>query len=192
MKLENMVDMMTKKIIYSLCGLCVFVAMLALSGCATKPVYKPVHKLTLAERRLVYIHELRDNNVQVIQLGETLRFVMFSDDLFHPDSANLYGDYRQVLVLLAELINTYDKIDVKVAAYTDNIGDVTRQQALTTRQAQVIASFLSEQGIDARMTYAVGYNRRDAVDWNGSASGRHNNRRVEVSFRFYPEYVPYG
>lgn len=179
---------MLKKLI---CSLCLLIAIVALSGCVVHVVHKPAPPSTLAERRLAYIHELRNDNVQVIQLGETLRFVLLSDDVFHPDSANLNSNYRLVLVLLAELMNTYDKVDVQVAAYTDNDDQVSRQQALTTRQAQVIASFLWEQGIDARMTYAVGYNRKNSVDWNGSPAGRHNNRRVEVSFQFYPEYVPY-
>lgn len=100
------------------------------------------------------------------------------------------SDYCQVLKTVAALINTYDKVILKIAAYTDNVGNIQRQQALITRQAQVVASFLWARGINARLIYAQGYNPQNAVDWNGSFRGRHNNRQVEIDFRFYPKYIP--
>lgn len=175
-------------------GLVWVLAALLLSGCATRQsLYKPAPKpTTVAGIRRADIAELRGYGVQVIQLGETFRFVLMSDAVFNPDSANIRPEYRFILNTLAELINTYDKDDVQVAGYTDDQGNVPRQQALTTRQAQVIANFLWDKGIDSQLTYAVGFNRENAVDWNSTAHGRHNNRRVEISFRFYPEKIPYA
>lgn len=166
-------------------------AVLALSACAPKVHYKPAPNPTLAEIRDTYIQELRDSGVQVIQLGETLRFVVPSDGVFNPGSANLIDNFRPTLKMLAHLMRTYDKVNVKVAAYTDNSETINHQQALTTRQAQVIASYLWAHGVDARLEYAVGYNRKNPVDSNGSDGGRHNNRRVEISFRFYPKQLGY-
>ncbi|ACJ20971.1 OmpA family protein [Coxiella burnetii] len=172
---------------------------MSLSACSSyttvssAPVYTiPAPKPSLAKIRAHYIHRLQADGVQVIKLGETMRFVLLSDCLFKPDSANLRSDYRPTLKALARLMKTYDKVNVQVAAYTDNNGHIERQQALTTRQAQVVASFLWSRGINARLAYAVGYNRKNPVDYNGSSHGRFNNRRVEISFRFYPEYVPYA
>ena len=162
-------------------------AVFALSACASKVHYKAAPPTTLAEIRNAYIHCLQNDDVQVIQLGETMRFVLLSDEVFRPDSANVIAHYRPTLRTLARLMRTYDKVNVKVAAYTDNVGSIDRQQALTTRQAQVIASFLWSRGIDARLEYAEGYNRRNPVDDNNLGVGRQNNRRVEISFRFYPE-----
>ncbi len=89
----------------------------------------------------------------------------------------------------AHYIHRLQTNGVQVAAYTDNNGHIERQQALTTRQAQVGASFLWSRGVNARLSYAVGYNRKNPVDYNGSSHGRFNNRSVEISFRFYPEYT---
>lgn len=197
--LEKTVDdrLMTRKILLKYCsllrmGFYFLVVVFSLTGCATKSIDRPAPQVTLAERRMIYIDQLREDGVQVIQLGETIRLVLSSDALFNHDSANIRREFNPVLTVLADLINTYDKVEVKVAAYTDNRDEIARQRALTARQSQVVANFLWSHDIDARLTDAVGYNRQNAVDWNGSAMGRHHNRRVEISFRFYPETVPYA
>ena len=174
-------------------GFCVLmVTMLLLASCAKTIYYRRALSPSVDALRHAYMDELHDDGVQVIKLGETFRFVLFSDDLFNTDSANFQQDYRPVLKTLAALMGTYDKVNVKVAAYTDNEGSVKRQQALTTRQAQVVASFLWSQGVDARLEYAMGYNRQNPVDWNGGAKERFYNRRVEISFRYYPRSTPYA
>ena len=166
-------------------------AALFLSACAKAPSVQ-VTKLTLAQIRQNYIKDLQESGVQVIKLGETYRFVLLSDNLFNSGSANIQEDYRPILRTLAQLMNTYDKVNVLVASYTDDTSAIQQEQALTTRQAQVVSSYLWSQGIDARLEYAIGYNRENSVSWNGSLMGQHFNRRVEVSFRFYPETNPYA
>ena len=92
---------------------------------------------------------------------------------------------------VARLIQTYDKVDVKISAYTDNQGKTPFLQGLTTRQAQVVSNYLWHHHIDTRLLYAVGYNRANPVDWNGSLLGQSYNRRVEISFRYFPKAKSY-
>ncbi len=159
---------------------------LLLCACSEKIHDQPAPKPSLSELRHRYIADLRDENVQVIHVGETMRVVLPSDNAFQPNSANLTNAYRPILHTIAKLIKTYETVNVKVAAYSDNVDSLSRQQALTTRQAQVIASYLWALNINARLTYAVGYNRENPVASNGHSGGRADNRRVEISFRFYP------
>lgn len=166
---------------------------LFLTACGKKAPPKPAPKpLTLQQIRKSYIKQLRVNGVQVIKFGETIRVVLLSDYLFNPNSANIQSDYRPVLHTLANLMNTYVKVSVKVAGYTSAGSNIKREQALTTRQAQVVASYLWSCGIDARLQYAVGFNQKNPIAWNRTVMGRHLNRRVEVSFQFYPKRVPYA
>ena len=169
-------------------------AALFLTACAKKTPAKLKRKAppTLAQTRRNYIEQLRANGVQVIKLGQTMRIVVLADYLFNPDSANIQRSYRPVMLTLARLMQTYDKVTVKVAAYTSAGNNIKRAQALTTRQAQVVASYLWSRGIDARLTYALGFNQQNPVAWNGDAMGRHFNRRIEISFRFYTKPVPYA
>jgi len=168
-------------------------ASLFLTACGKKtPPKPPPAPLTLEQIRQSYIKRLSDNGAQVIKVGQTIRVVLLSDYLFNPRSANIQNDYRPVLRTLARLMNTYVKVNVKVAGYTNTGHNLKHEQALTTRQAQVVAKYLWLQGIDARLQYAVGRNQQNPVAWNGNVLGRHLNRRIEVSFQFYPKTVPYA
>ncbi|OGT52826.1 MAG: hypothetical protein A3F17_05395 [Gammaproteobacteria bacterium RIFCSPHIGHO2_12_FULL_41_15] len=165
-------------------GIVIVAAMMGLSACAGKIHYTVVPK-TPAQIRAEYLNELRSDGVQVISLGETLRFVLSSDDLFNPGSANLKAGATGTLQTLARLVSTYDKVNIRIAAYTDNVGNAEQQRALTTRQAEVVSSFLWVQGIEARLEYAVGLGRAEPIASNSTSAGRHDNRRVEISFRYY-------
>jgi len=155
------------------------------------PKKPAAHKLSSNQLQQKYIKTLSYDDVQAVQLGETLRLIIPSDHLFNPDSANLQGDYRSTLVNIAKLLKTYNKVNVQVVAYTDNHSDRKRKIALTTRQAEVVSSFLWKQGIDARLLYSEGYGYLNPVDSNNTAEGRINNRRIEISFQFHPETKSY-
>ncbi len=185
-----------KKIKWVAKGMVMLVVALGLAGCAKKAVVvfvPPPQKPTLEQVRTILINKLGYyGGVQVIRLGQDVRIVVRSDYLFKPDSANIRDSYRQAMSAVARLIKTYSKMSVKVSAYTDNQGKETFQQALSTRQAQVVANFLWQHGIDSRLLYAVGYNHLNPVGWNGHKLGRSFNRRVEISFRYYPKFKGYN
>ncbi len=172
-----------------------FIIMATLVGCSQPASHWTYTKQTTAELRQNYIHALKGKGARVIKLGETVRIVVPTDNLFMYNSANLQSrGARSILKTAAKLMKTYQKVSVKVAAYSDNIphrGPKHRKQALTTRQAQVVASYLWSRGIDARMVYAKGYSKRRSVAWNATGWGRTINRRVEISFRFYPSFKNY-
>lgn len=160
----------------------------AVAGCAKS---KPKATKTTAELRQGYINQLRAAGVRVIVLGETVRLVLPNDRLFNADSANLQSDRSRVLNATARLIRSYDTTDVRVVSYSDNRflsgAPAKRKQALTARQAQVVASYLWSKGIDTRLLYAVGAAQRNAIATNTTARGRDLNRRIEISFHFYPK-----
>ena len=167
---------------------------LLLGGCAHKPTIKPVVKKTIAQRQSQYYQDLRDHGVKVIKLGKTVKLVFPSDFMFAPNSANLFSSYHVVLNTAAKLIRTYDVVTVKVVAFTDNnfmVGPKSRRKALTTRQAQVVSKYLWSCGIKSRIIYAQGYGKQKAIAMNKTPQGQAMNRRLTVSFRFYPAYVPY-
>lgn len=197
-KYVNIHNQLTKSVICNsgnkILGL-IFIAMfIAVSaGCAHKPqsISIPTGKEGLLQLRQSYINTLRKHGVQVIRVGETVKLVFRSDLLFNPVSANINPYYRRTLNEAAKLIKTYETVTVKVAAYSDNVRYITdprnHKQALTARQAQVIGKYLYAYGINARLVYAQGYGDKHPTAINATASGRSVNRRIEVSFRFYPK-----
>lgn len=146
---------------------------------------------TVAAKRDHYLRDLQRQGVQIIFVGETIRFVMLSDELFYPNSANLYSAYYPVLNDIASFMQTYDKVNVQIMAYGDKTQPAQRELALTTRQAQVIESTLWKMGMDARLVIAEGFDGCNPVDWNTNDKGRANNRRVEIVFRYYPHQKSY-
>lgn len=153
---------------------------LSLTACADKPNYKirPVAPLTLAQQRSDYLYSLRQAHIPVIELGETFRFILFSQEAFYGNSANLQPDYRVALRTLAKFMRTYDKSTVSVLGYTDSHPS-NRAQWLTERQAQTVANYLWDRGVDTRLMIAKGYGRYNQV------GRRSDNQRVEVEFAFY-------
>jgi len=108
-----------------------------------------------------------------------------SDLLFAANSANITKKYRPTLVQIAQLLRTYILVSVKVVAYSDETKPLNLQ-ALTTKQAQVVAHALWNQGIDVRLISAEGGGSSRLVVNGGTSSQRAPNRRVEISFRYYP------
>lgn len=145
---------------------------------------------TLMQKRTAYLKQLRGLGAQVIQLGETVKVVLPSDRLFNTDSANVRNP--NMLRALTHYIKTFRTVDIAVDGYSDRrrvVGHPQNyQDALTAQQAQVVIDRLWSRGIDTRLLVAEGQGWRNAVAWNGSEAGRRQNRRIEVTFRFYPEY----
>lgn len=134
-----------------------------------------------------YVSTLHRLGAKVFKLGQTVRIIIPSDQLFNHNSANFIETYPVTLDAVTDLMRTYSTVSIKVASYSDNMGWNKRKQALTTRQAQVIAGYLWSQNLNTRFIYAIGYGRAHAVAKNHSAFGRRDNRRIEISFRFYPK-----
>ena len=94
---------------------------------------------------------------------------------------------------IADLLNTFKTVAIKINAYSDNQGDPTILQALTTQQAEIIENELyAQDNVDTRLMIANGYGSSYPIAPNNSATGRALNRRVVIEFRFIPDYIPYG
>ena len=55
-------------------------------------------------------------------------------------------------------------------------------QGLSERRASAVSNYLSSNKISADRLNAIGFGENNPIDTNVSASGRSNNRRVEILF----------
>ena len=156
-----------------------------------KPLVKIQKPINVLQRREYDICVLQTHGVKVIRLGQTWKFVFPSDDLFDNDTAEINDNYKPLLNVAADFMESYPKISVEVAAYSNKLEQETKTKfgtvtdELTSRQSEAVANYLDSRHINSRLLYAVGKGGRDPVAWNGSPDGRRFNRRVEVSFRYY-------
>ncbi len=114
---------------------------------------------------------------------ETLLVHFDSDVLFAVDSAALSGGARANLDDVAGVVNEFDKTAVVVQGHTDSTGSEEHNQGLSERRASSVENYLVDRGVDPRRLAALGYGETAPVASNDTASGRQQNRRVDIMLR---------
>ena len=102
------------------------------------------------------------------------------DVLFASGAANLNPNGDPHLAKLAAFLNKYMDRTVLIVGYTDSIGGQDYNLGLSQRRADSVKIYLVQQGIDSSRLSASGQGMSSPVADNSSATGRQQNRRVEV------------
>lgn len=116
----------------------------------------------------------------VQQVGEELVVTFQSPILFDTDSSVLKPDARRLLDDVAHVLQTYPETNVLVKGHTDDQGTESYNQQLSERRAESVRNYLLTQGVTASRLTALGFGESMPVASNSSASGRAQNRRVEM------------
>lgn len=105
----------------------------------------------------------------------TLRGVNFEVNkaVLLPESKDILGDVAASLVANPE-------VRIEVAGHTDNTGSRALNERLSLARAEAVMAFLIEHGVEANRMVAHGYAWDQPVASNKTASGRAQNRRVEL------------
>jgi outer membrane protein OmpA-like peptidoglycan-associated protein len=72
---------------------------------------------------------------------------------------------------------------VIVQGHTDATGSEEHNFALSERRAEAVRGVLISNGVEPSRISAVGHGENDPVADNGTASGRRQNRRVDILLR---------
>lgn len=120
--------------------------------------------------------------IDVLQAKPTDRglVVTLGDVLFMTGRADLQAGAVGNLGRLVAFLDKYPDRTVAIEGYTDSVGSEASNQRLSERRADSVKSYLASQGIGSIRLSASGKGESDPVADNGSASGRQQNRRVEV------------
>lgn len=106
--------------------------------------------------------------------------VTLGDVLFATGKADVMSGAAGNLNRLTAFLNRYPDRTVAIEGYTDNVGSEQYNQGLSERRADSVKSYLAGQGIGLLRLSASGKGESDPVADNSSATGRQQNRRVEV------------
>lgn len=136
-----------------------------------------------AEREKAELRDqLRQQLNQVLETRETARglIVNISDVLFDTGSANLKSGAREKLAKVAGILLSHRGLMLQVEGHTDSVGATDYNQHLSENRAASVRTYLVEQGIAANAVGTAGFGETMPVASNETATGRQQNRRVEL------------
>lgn len=100
--------------------------------------------------------------------------------LFDFNQSTLKPESKASLQKMADILKKYDKTEITVAGYTDNVGTMSYNQQLSERRANAVRAYLNEQGVKASRMTVMGFGPDNPIASNDTADGRAQNRRVEL------------
>jgi outer membrane protein OmpA-like peptidoglycan-associated protein len=106
--------------------------------------------------------------------------VTLGDVLFASGKSDLKGGSTSNLAKLSAFLNEYQDRTVVIEGHTDSVGAADYNQGLSQRRADAVKSYLVSQGVASSRLVASGMGQGSPIASNDSATGRQQNRRVEV------------
>ncbi|WP_299647156.1 OmpA family protein [uncultured Jannaschia sp.] len=125
-------------------------------------------------------NQLGDDRITINNTGNELIVTMPQDILFATDSATLRPDLQSDIRALAGNLLQYPNTSVQVIGHTDSDGPAAYNQDLSERRASSVASVLISQGVPASRIVPIGRGESQPIATNNTATGKQQNRRVEV------------
>jgi outer membrane protein OmpA-like peptidoglycan-associated protein len=125
---------------------------------------------------------LKDQLNMILATRDTARglIVNMSDVLFDFNQATLKPGAREKLARVSGILLAYPSLHLSVEGHTDSIGTPEYNMKLSQRRADAVRDYLSTNGINQANIQAVGMGEANPVASNSTASGRQQNRRVEM------------
>ncbi len=99
---------------------------------------------------------------------------------FDSGRATIRSESNPRLDRVVEYMTHKPNARIRVAGYTDNVGNPQANQRLSEQRAQAVRDYLVSHGIDQGRIEAVGYGDQDPVASNDTDEGRQKNRRIEA------------
>jgi outer membrane protein OmpA-like peptidoglycan-associated protein len=125
---------------------------------------------------------LRAQLNSVLATSESARglIVNMSDVLFDTGKYTLKPGTQISLAKVSGILQAYPGLKLQVEGYTDIVGSDEYNQKLSENRADAVRDFLVTQGVQPDNITATGYGKAKPVADNSTASGRAQNRRVNL------------
>ncbi len=139
--------------------------------------------VTQAQQDRIALRErLRTQLNLILQTRETARglIVNLSDVLFDSGSNTLKPGAREKLSRVSGILVAQQGLRVEVEGHTDSVGTDDYNQKLSERRGESVRAYLVGQGISSTTVGSIGLGETKPVTTNDTASGRQQNRRVEL------------
>ncbi|HEU0141697.1 MAG TPA: OmpA family protein, partial [Bryobacteraceae bacterium] len=118
----------------------------------------------------------------ILQTRDTARglIVNMSDVLFDTGKYTLRPLAREKLAKVAGIVSGHPGLKLDVEGHTDSVGSDDYNQRLSEHRGAAVRDYLTQQGMSSGSVTSKGLGETQPVASNDSASGRQQNRRVEL------------
>ena len=106
--------------------------------------------------------------------------VTLGDVLFATGESTIVGANNSNLSRLAVFLNEYEDRTVTIEGHTDSVGAESSNMSLSQSRADSVKNYLVREGIAGSRLSAMGLGEGSPISNNATATGRQQNRRVEV------------
>jgi len=130
--------------------------------------------------------ELRARLIQqlnlILETRDSARglIVNISDVLFDTGQYSLKPAAREKLAKVSGIVLAHPGLRLEVEGHTDSVGSDDFNQQLSEKRSAAVRDYLVQQGISINSVTARGFGKTQPVASNDTASGRQQNRRVEM------------
>ena len=129
--------------------------------------------------------KLQATGVSVTRSGDNIILNMPGNVTFDTDQSDVKSNFRPVLESVSEVLKEYKSTMIQVAGHTDSTGSERYNLLLSQQRAQSVAKVLSSYGVETVRLDVVGFGETQPIANNGTAQGREQNRRVELTLLPY-------
>ncbi len=118
----------------------------------------------------------------ILQTRDTARglIVNMSDVLFDTAKSTLRPAAREKLAKVAGIVSGHPGLRLDVEGHTDSVGSDAYNQQLSEDRGTSVRDYLTGQGMATGSVTSRGFGKTQPVASNETASGRQQNRRVEL------------
>jgi len=118
----------------------------------------------------------------ILQTRDTARglIVNMSDVLFDTAKFSLRPEAREKLAKVAGIVSGHPGLKLDVEGHTDSVGGDDYNQELSEQRGGAVREYLIGQGVAHDSVSSKGFGRTQPVASNDTASGRQQNRRVDL------------
>jgi outer membrane protein OmpA-like peptidoglycan-associated protein len=118
----------------------------------------------------------------ILQTRDTARglIVNMSDVLFDTGKYSLRPLAREKLAKVAGIVSGHPGLRLDVEGHTDSVGGDEYNQRLSEQRGSAVSDYLTQQGMPVGSLSTKGFGKTLPVASNDTATGRQQNRRVEL------------
>lgn len=120
-------------------------------------------------------------NAKIERVGEGIKITFDSGILFDVNKSDLRSEARTNIESLAKILNKYEDTNILIEGHTDSTGSAEHNQKLSEERAGAVANYAKGLGVAGPRFTTVGYGETQPIAPNLTATGRQQNRRVEIA-----------